>query len=59
MTSGITPTTAYNRVEMGQDQHGLHSRAAQNTKWTRFNMGYSGPLNKGSVFYSGKDLLQR
>jgi hypothetical protein len=59
MTSGITPTTAYSSVEMGRDHHGLHSRAAQNTEWTRFNMGYSGPLNKGSAFYPSKDRLQR
>ena len=58
-TSRITPATAHSSMEVGRDQHGLHSWATQNTKWTRLNIGYSGPTSEGGTLYSSKGWLQR
>ena len=58
MTSRTTSAIAQSRMEMARNQHGLYSGIAQDTKWTRLNMGYSRSIDKSGTLYSSKDRLQ-
>ena len=55
MTSGTTSAIAHSSMEMGRDQHGLHSQIAQDTEWMRLNMGYSRSIDEGGTLYPSKD----
>ena len=59
MTHQTTTNITHTTMEVEWDKHGLHSRAAKDTKWTWFHMGHSGSTDKSSALYSSKSRLQR